>query len=341
MSMYVSVDPVPQMLDVKQEGLHDGSSRLDQQPPEPPHIKEEEEEHWTNQDEEQSDEQKETDVSGFPFTVVTVKNEGYEEKSQLLELHQIKTEGSGETEAPSSSSAEEMKAEPSREDSGGGPEPERKLHPECTFEQNLDEKASDSSETEVSDDDNDADWQGPLSDSESETKISHNGGKEGRAPHSGVNSDEKCNSVTAGDEGEKLFVCGKCDKRFKKRDSLTDHVRVHTGEKPFGCDVCEKRFRRKDCLRKHKMTHSGKMAHSCDFCGKGFIEKTDLQAHIRLHTGERPFACDECGRRFHKKSILTVHTRVHSGEKQFNCAVCGKRFRFQHILKKHSHGIKF
>lgn len=318
--------PVLRLLNVKNEVLHAWSASTQQQHPEAFHIKEEEEEEvWTNQEEERPNEQKKTNISRFPCTVVTVKNESYEEKHQLLELHQIKTEENRETEALISSSAQQIKTELHSKDSVG-PEPDRNLNPACTFEQNPNKNASDSSDTEASDDNNDEDWQGPLSDSESETKMSHNCENVLSPSQSNVNGEEKCNSVVAGDEGEKLFACSKCDKRFKKRDNLTDHARIHTGEKPFGCDVCEKTFRRKDCLRKHKMIHSGKTAHSCDFCGKGFIEKTDLQAHIRLHTGERPFACDECGRRFHKKSILTVHMRVHSGDKQFKCTVCEKRF---------------
>ena len=34
------------------------------------------------------------------------------------------------------------------------------------------------------------------------------------------------------------FPCEVCGKVLKKRDSLNDHMRIHTGEKPYQCQYC-------------------------------------------------------------------------------------------------------
>ncbi|KAK5600736.1 hypothetical protein CRENBAI_011223 [Crenichthys baileyi] len=107
--------PVQPMFLIK-DVPHDWSSSLDHQSPEPSNIKEEDEEPWISQEEEQ----------------LTVKSE--EEKPRLSELHHIKIEDNRETDAPTSSSAEQMETEPDEEDFGGQ-EPDRIPDPVCSSHQ--------------------------------------------------------------------------------------------------------------------------------------------------------------------------------------------------------------
>ncbi|KAM9707855.1 uncharacterized protein ACNS7B_000325 isoform 2-T2 [Menidia menidia] len=313
---------VQQVLVVKEEDPWIPS--LDQQDPEGLNIKEEEDQLWTSPEEKQFHGQ-ETDIRKFSGSAVTVKSENEEEKPELSQLYQIKTEGNRESEPPSSSSAEQMKAEADGEDCGG---PKAAWNPDLDdpLASNTDEKTSDSSETEVSDED----YWGKSSDTLPETVDGKRNWKPTPVSDSGVTHNKDFN--TAGQP----YSCSQCGKQFSCKPYLKKHLRVHTEEKPFDCHECGKKFHRKDNLQSHMRVHTVEKPFTCDDCGKMFSQRGKLITHTRVHSGEKPFACNDCGKRFSQKKLLTQHTRVHTGEKPFSCNDCGKRFSQRGNLKAHT-----
>ncbi|KAM4589356.1 uncharacterized protein V3H82_003486 [Fundulus diaphanus] len=348
---------VQQMLKVKEapEEQRPGEDQLD---PETLPIKEEQEEIWISQEVGPLSVKEEADSNKCPLVTASVKSEDDEEKPLFSQLHQMEDEG-----LPTSSSADQIKAEPDEEDLGGG---ELSRKPD-------DLNATNSSETEDSEDE--ADLRRP--DCGSETEDSEDDWKDSRAPesqgrtgvsrslscsgcgqlfdnqlslqchmtdHSTISSsvNETCFNVKKNvdisekaQKGVKCFSCNECGKSFDRKNHLNKHLRVHTGEKPFGCDLCGQHFSIKSTLNSHIRIHTGEKPFGCDVCGHRFSIKSSLKKHIRIHTGEKPFACDVCGHRFSVKSALNMHKKTHTGEKPFSCDVCGQRFSRKATLNLH------
>ena len=47
------------------------------------------------------------------------------------------------------------------------------------------------------------------------------------------------------------YKCDECEKDFKKKSHLDEHILIHSGKKPFPCEKCGFSFRRADKMRKH------------------------------------------------------------------------------------------
>ncbi|KAM4715156.1 uncharacterized protein FYW61_018098 [Anableps anableps] len=231
-----------QLLVVKEEVPDLGSFSLDQQNLACSQMKKEEEEQRISQEGEQ----------------LTVKNED-EEKPQLSEVHHIRSEDNREAEAPTSSSAEQMKTEPDGEVSGG-PEPDREPDPNSNLQPNSEENSSNSSETEDSDDGEDDNLSGNLSGSGSENEDSDEDWREPRKHQSAVKS--KVGHKTP----KKAFSCPDCGKQFVKKQTFQEHMAGHSGEKSSSCSIEKKRSRRKQNVDSQSRLKPERKSFSCDDC---------------------------------------------------------------------------
>ena len=79
------------------------------------------------------------------------------------------------------------------------------------------------------------------------------------------------------------FKCGECERVFKSKPLLLDHVRCHTADKPFECDICHKCFADRTLLSTHRKTHEQENLLRCQLCSKAFIHKADLTHHMQSH----------------------------------------------------------
>lgn len=88
---------------------------------------------------------------------------------------------------------------------------------------------------------------------------------------------------------------------------------VEDKEKPHRCSQCNKSFKWKSHLRQHMRIDPGEKHYVCSVCRMKFRKMNGRNRHMRIHTGEKPYECSVCGMQFHQMSSLNYHTSVHTG----------------------------
>ncbi|XP_034043259.1 zinc finger protein 567-like isoform X2 [Thalassophryne amazonica] len=133
----------------------------------------------------------------------------------------------------------------------------------------------------------------------------------------------------------RLYACSFCNKTFRTKFILANHVTIHTEAKLYSCRICGKRFLYRTHLQLHMNCHSGQRPYTCNICGKGFTHPGSISTHKRTHTGEKPYSCADCGKHFRQKADLIKHTLIHTGEKPFRCNVCNREFNRLSNCRRH------
>nr|XP_033806450.1 transcription factor IIIA isoform X2 [Geotrypetes seraphini] len=88
------------------------------------------------------------------------------------------------------------------------------------------------------------------------------------------------------------------------------------------CQVCSKKFKRKDHLKEHQKIHAkGREVYRCprEGCERTYSTVFNVQSHIMsFHEGIRPYVCEVsgCGKSFAMKQSLERHSVAHDPEKR-------------------------
>eukprot|EP01083_Nonionella_stella_P277297 942659_1 len=113
---------------------------------------------------------------------------------------------------------------------------------------------------------------------------------------------------------ERKFKCNLCEKCFKSRSCVKQHLRSHNDERPCQCNLCGKSFKSHWNLKEHHMTHSDERTYKCNLCDKSFKFRSRLNKNQRrTHTHERPVSCNLCYKSFKSNGEMKQHLLMHSG----------------------------
>ena len=61
------------------------------------------------------------------------------------------------------------------------------------------------------------------------------------------------------------------------------HMKVHSSEKKFKCGKCEMKFRHKNSLVRHRWQHEDTRPQQCKECGRQFVSTSRLKSHAKIH----------------------------------------------------------
>ncbi|XP_063709621.1 PR domain zinc finger protein 5-like [Culicoides brevitarsis] len=114
--------------------------------------------------------------------------------------------------------------------------------------------------------------------------------------------------------------CPKCDKLFKSKRHVTDHILGSHAEKSTICPHCGKKC-------------SSPMSLKCHIYQKHNENRKPLKKAVRPET--REFACDECEMKFYKNHTLKKHKFTHSKTRPYQCQMCSTGYYMNEYLRKH------
>lgn len=108
-----------------------------------------------------------------------------------------------------------------------------------------------------------------------------------------------------------MWHCETCDRTYKAKGALQQHIRDSSGHRTFCCIKCDRTFRADEALQQHlRDSPAHVVAFDCTDCGKAFGSEEALQQHLRdspMHI--TTFDCIDCSKAFGTEKALQQHLR--------------------------------
>ncbi|XP_030752995.1 oocyte zinc finger protein XlCOF6-like [Sitophilus oryzae] len=125
-----------------------------------------------------------------------------------------------------------------------------------------------------------------------------------------------------------VYRCSTCSFQTQEKSRLRQHEEVHLAPEErqlFGCAHCDKKYKIKRSLKDHlrdnhidarakELRESQKQVHKCAICGFQTRHRSNLWKHKKIHLAPEEryiFACAQCDRKYKLKRSLQNHIKFH------------------------------
>lgn len=153
---------------------------------------------------------------------------------------------------------------------------------------------------------------------------------------------------------EEKHICEICNKEFKRKYTLKEHLLTHNVTRPYVCNICEKGFVRKDHLTRHSKTHK-RNKYVCQCCKTPAQHKpaTTEKCSSHLHQdhdidqsqiGAEPTVLQQSADVAQNSDVAqtTEQPQIHDNntteetcEEKFKCEFCNKELSTLRYLHEH------
>ena len=144
-----------------------------------------------------------------------------------------------------------------------------------------------------------------------------------------------------GEPKQDRYLCDKCPFKAKHMSGIVAHRHKHSDERPFPCEFCDRRFKIRRTLNDHLARHNRdnlEKIYKCSSCKRAYAFRKDWMAHEKNHELRKTkrFACTLCEYKASLPEGLAGHMRnMHSDERPYKCDMCPYAFKVNKTLKNH------